>query len=69
MCIDYRALNKLLIKNKFPLPCIDDIFNQLKGVTIFSKIDLDSAYHQVQIAPEDRSKTAFVTQFTSSNLM
>ena len=63
MCIDYRALNKLSIKNKFPLPHIDDIFDQLKGATIFSKINLDSAYHQVQIAPEDRTKTAFVTQF------
>ena len=63
MCIDYRALNKLSVKNKFPLPRIDDIFDQLKGATIFSKIDLDSAYHQVQIAPEDRAKTAFVTQF------
>ena len=45
MCIDYRALNKLLVKNKFPLLWIDDIFDQLKGATIFSKINLDSAYY------------------------
>ena len=63
MCVDYRALNKLSIRNAFPLPRIDDIFDQLKGATVFSKIDLDTAYHQVLVKPEDQHKTAFVTQF------
>ncbi len=63
MCIDYRALNKQSIRNVFLLPRIDDIFDQLKGATVFSKIDLDTAYHQVPIKPSDQHKTAFVTQF------
>ncbi len=53
MCIDYRALNRVSIRNAFLLPRIGDIFNQLKGATVFSKIDLDTAYHQVPVKPED----------------
>ena len=49
LCIDYRQLNKMTIKNRYPLPDIDDIFDQIRGVTIFSKIGLRSGYHQVRI--------------------
>ncbi|KAL8135107.1 hypothetical protein AgCh_009943 [Apium graveolens] len=63
LCIDYRELNKLTIKNKYPLPCIYDLFDQLKGVYYFSKIDLWSGYHQLKIKPEDILKTAFRTRY------
>ena len=53
LCIDYRELNKLTIKNKYPLPRIDDLFDQLKGVVFLSKIELRSVYHQLKIKPED----------------
>lgn len=59
MCINYREFNKLTIKNKYPLPRIDDLFDQLKGAIVFSKIDLRSGYHQVKIKKEDIPKTAF----------
>ncbi|GJY61843.1 putative reverse transcriptase domain-containing protein [Tanacetum coccineum] len=62
MCIDYRELNKLTIKNRYPLPRIDDLFDQLQGSSVYSKIDLRSDYHQLRVRDEDIPKTAFQKQ-------
>nr|GEX14536.1 putative reverse transcriptase domain-containing protein [Tanacetum cinerariifolium] len=66
MCIDYRELNKLTVKNRYPLPRIDDLFNQLQGSSIYSKIDLRSGYHQLRVRDEDIPKTAFRTSIKAS---
>nr|GFA90209.1 putative reverse transcriptase domain-containing protein [Tanacetum cinerariifolium] len=62
MCIDYRELSKLTVKNHYPLPRIDDLFDQLQGSSVYSKIDLRSGYHQLRVREEDISKTAFRTR-------
>ncbi|GKA40910.1 putative reverse transcriptase domain-containing protein [Tanacetum coccineum] len=63
MCIDYRELNKLTVKNRYPLPRIDDLFDQLQGSSVYSKIDLRSRYHQLRVHAEDIPKTAFRTRY------
>ncbi|GJS36123.1 putative nucleotidyltransferase, ribonuclease H [Tanacetum coccineum] len=63
MCIDYRELNKLTIKNRYPLPRIDDLFDQIQGSSVYSKIDLRSSYHQLRVREEDIPKTAFRTRY------
>jgi hypothetical protein len=63
MCVDYWALNEVTIKNKYPLPRIEDLFDQLRGAIVFSKIDLRSGYHHLRIRPLDILKTAFITKY------
>ncbi|GKC93887.1 putative reverse transcriptase domain-containing protein [Tanacetum coccineum] len=63
MCIDYRELNKLTVKNRYPLPRIDDLFDQLQGSSIYSKIDMRSGYHQLRVREQDFPKTAFRTRY------
>jgi hypothetical protein len=63
MCVDYRSLNEVTIKNKYPLPWIEYLFDQIKGAKIFSIIDLRSGYHQLKIRVEDVPKTTFTTRY------
>jgi hypothetical protein len=63
MCVDYGSLNEVTIKNKYPLSQIEDLFNQMKGVSAFSKIDLRLGYHQLKIQESDILKTAFCTRY------
>ncbi|GJX06803.1 retrotransposon protein, putative, ty3-gypsy subclass [Tanacetum coccineum] len=62
LCIDYRELNKLTINNRYPLPRIDDLFDQLQGLSVYSKIDLSSGYHQLRVRDQDIPKTTFRTR-------
>jgi hypothetical protein len=62
MCVDYRSLNDVTVKNKYPLPRIEDLFDQMRGAKVFSKIDLRSGYNQMKIRPSDNSKTDFSTR-------
>jgi hypothetical protein len=64
MCVDYHSLNEVTIKNKYPLPKIDDLFDQLKGACVFLKIDLRNGYHQLKIRASDVPKTAFITRYS-----
>ena len=63
MCIDYRQINKVTVKNKYPLPRIEDLFDQLKGAGVFSKIDLGSVYYQLSVKDVDVPKTTFRTRY------
>jgi hypothetical protein len=63
MCVDYHPLNAVTIKNKYPLPRIDVLYNQLASAKVFSKIDLRSGYHQIKIRPSDITKIAFSTRY------
>jgi hypothetical protein len=63
MCVDYRSLDDVTVKIKCPLPCIKDLFNQMRGARVFSKVDLRLGYHQMKIRPSDVPKTDFSTRY------
>ena len=64
MCINYQKINKVTVKNKYSLPRIEDLFDQLKGASVFSKIELRSGYYQLQVKEVDDSKPAFRTRYS-----
>ena len=63
LCIDYRQLNRVTIKNRYPLPRIDDLFNKLRGAWVYSQIDLYTSYHQLMVREADIPKTTFRTRY------
>ena len=63
LCIDYRQLNRVMIKNRYPLPRIDDLFDQLRGARVYSKIDLHTGYHQLRLREADIPKNGFRTRY------
>jgi len=69
LCIEYRQLNKLTIKNRYPLPRIDDLMDQLHGAVVFSKIDLHSGYHQIIVKAEDVQKISFRSRYGHYELL
>ncbi|KAL4021070.1 hypothetical protein IC575_019859 [Cucumis melo] len=69
LCTDYRELNKVTVKNRYPLPMIDDLFDQLQGAIIFTKIDLRSGYHQLRIRDSDIPKAAFRSRYGITTLL
>jgi hypothetical protein len=64
MCVDYRSLNDVILKNKYLLPRIEDLFDRMRDARVFSKIDLRSGYHQMKIRPSNNSKTDFLTRYS-----
>jgi hypothetical protein len=69
LCVDYQLLNAVTIKNKYPLPRIDIMFDQLAGAQVFNKIVLHSGYHQIKIRVEDIPKTAFMMRYGCMNIL